>query len=212
MAIGSVDELVRAAEAVGVRDARVLAAVRDVPRAGFVPEEHVERAYTDWPIRLPHGQVTTQPSLSAVMVEALGLTGSEKVLEIGTGHGYQTALLARLAAQVVSVEIWADLAERARQNLRRQGVENVEVTVGDGTRGAPEQAPFDGVLVSAAFPEVPPPLVEQLRVGGRLVQPIGPGGGEDVVLYERLEEGLARRRVLIQAHFVRLYGAYGFER
>lgn len=190
----------------------MLAAIQDVPRAGFVPEQHVDRAYTDWPIRLPHGQVTTQPSLSATMVEALELTGSERVLEIGTGYGYQTPLLARLAAQVVSVEIWADLAEQAERNLRRHGVHNVAINVADGTRGAAEHAPFDAVLVSAAFPEVPPPLVEQLRVGGHLVQPIGPGGSEDVVLYERLPDGLARRRVLIQAHFVRLFGAYGFER
>jgi protein-L-isoaspartate(D-aspartate) O-methyltransferase len=212
MANCSAGDLVLAAQAVGVRDERVLDAVRDVARAEYVPEQHAGRAYTDWPIPLPHGQVTTQPSLSALMVEALALTGTERVLEIGTGHGYQTALLARLAARVVSVEIWADFVEQARRNLLRHGVRNAVIMVGDGTLGAPEHAPFDAVLVSAAFPVVPPPLIEQLSFGGRLVQPIGPGGDEDVVLYERLQDGLARRRVLIQAHFVRLYGEYGFER
>ncbi len=204
------EQLVAAVEASGVTDRRVLDAVRQVPRSAFVPAEHAERAYQDAPIPIPHDQVTTQPSLSAEMIAALGLSGQERVLEIGTGYGYQTALLARLARLVITVERFADLAERARGNLADQGVPNVRVLVGDGTQGVEEYAPYDAVLVSAAFPEVPPPLVEQLKQGGRLVQPVGSGGADDVALFERTERGLLRRRVVTPAHFVRLYGQHGF--
>ncbi|HEX6056019.1 MAG TPA: protein-L-isoaspartate(D-aspartate) O-methyltransferase [Intrasporangium sp.] len=204
------DHLARRVRAAGVRDVHVLAAIREVPRAAFVPAEHVDDAYRDAPIPIRHDQVTTQPSLSAQMIEALELTGAERVLEIGTGLGFQTALLARLAAEVVTIERWSDLAEEASQNLIRQDIANVTVLVRDGSRGAPEHGPYDAVVVSAAFPSVPPPLVEQLRTGGRLVQPIGAGGHEQVVLFERTADGLARRRVLTLARFVRLYGQYGF--
>jgi protein-L-isoaspartate(D-aspartate) O-methyltransferase len=154
--------------------------------------------------------VTTQPSLVAAMVEALGLTGSARVLEIGTGYGWQTALLARLASEVWSVERFGDLAEFARAALERQQVGNATVVVGDGSAGLPAHGPYDAVLVAAAFPSVPDPLVEQVAPGGRLVQPIGPGGAEDVGLFERTAGGLERRRSVIGAHFVRLYGRHGF--
>ncbi len=206
----SPQDLVRAAEAAGVTDPRVLRVLGETPRVAFVPPEHAGRAYRDEPIPIPHGQVTTQPSLTAQMIEALQLAGPERVLEVGTGYGYQTALLARLAAFVVSVERFADLAARARRNLGEQGIRNVAVLVGDGTEGVPEHAPYDAVLVSAAFPEVPPPLIEQLRVDGRLVQPIGSGGGEEVVLFARTASGLRRRRVVTSAYFVRLHGRHGF--
>jgi protein-L-isoaspartate(D-aspartate) O-methyltransferase len=206
------DALARIARAAGVTSRRVLDAVRDTRRALFVPAVYEDLAYADEPIPLPHGQVTTQPSLSALMVAALDLTGDEEALEVGTGFGYQTALLARFAARVVSIEIWADMAEEARRNLAADGIENIEVMVGDGTEGAPAHAPFDAVIVSAAFPEVPPPLVGQLRVGGRLVQPIGPGGREDVVLYERAVDGLTRVRILTRASFVPLMGRHGYPR
>ena len=196
--------------AAGVRDPRLLDALGEVPRAGFVPPELVEQAYLDRPLPIPHGQVTTQPSLSAKMIEALGLTGSERVLEIGTGYGFQTALLARLSNVVWSIERWLDVAETAKENLARHGVENARVIAGDGTEGLPEHAPYDAILVSAAFPSVPPPLAEQLAAGGRLVQPIGSGGQEVVVLFEKGPEGLARRRTVTGAHFVRLYGAHAF--
>jgi protein-L-isoaspartate(D-aspartate) O-methyltransferase len=196
--------------ATGVSDARVLEAIAAVPRAGFVPAAHADRAYRDEPIPIPHGQVTTQPSLVAGMLEALGLRGGERVLEVGTGHGFQTALLARLAGQVVSVERFADLAEAARRNLERHGATNVEVLVGDGGAGVPERAPFDAVVVSAAFTSVPRPLADQLAEDGRLVQPMGTGGNDDVTLFERGHAGLERKRTVTLAHFVRLYGAHGF--
>lgn len=207
---GSPENLVLAARAAGVTDARLLEAIRTVPRAGFVPAAEAGSAYWDIPVPLPCGQVTTQPSLVAMMVAALGPTGGERVLEIGTGYGWQTALLARLAGHVVSVERRPELAVEARRRLAAQGFGAVEVVLGDGTLGAPEGAPYDAVMVCAAFPRVPEPLVAQLRVGGRLVQPVGPGGQERVELYERLPEGLERRRTVAAARFVRLYGAHGY--
>lgn len=204
------DELARLVRATGVRDARVLEAMRSVPRASFVPAAHADRAYRDEPIPIPHGQVTTQPSLVARMLEALALEGRERVLEIGTGYGFQTALLTRLAGEVISVERFADLAAAARHNLDLQGIAGAEILVADGSGGLPARAPFDAVLVSAAFTRVPPPLVEQLAASGRLVQPIGPGGRDEVVLFGRVPGGLERRRSVTPAHFVKLYGDHGF--
>jgi protein-L-isoaspartate(D-aspartate) O-methyltransferase len=202
--------LVEAVRDVGIRDPRVLDAVRTVPRAFFVPHDFVPSAYEDHPIPIPHDQVTTQPSLSARMAEALRLADGEQVFEVGTGYGYQTALLARLAAFVTSIEIWPDLAATARHNLASVGIGNVRVLDGDGTEGAAEFAPYDAVLVSGAFPEVPPPLVDQLNVGGRLVQPIGPGGEETVILFERTAHGLVQRERIVPARFVLLHGRHGY--
>jgi protein-L-isoaspartate(D-aspartate) O-methyltransferase len=203
-------DLVRAIIAEGVRDPRLLAAFREVPREDFVPPHLVEQAYLDQPLPIPHGQVTTQPSLIARMVQALGLVGSEGVLEIGTGYGFQTALLAHLSRFVWSIERWPDVAQAAVDNLARQNVTNAEVIVGDGTLGIPERAPFDAILVSAAFPAVPPPLIEQLAVDGRLVQPIGRGGADEVTLFVKEGRDLAPRFMVSGARFVRLYGKHAF--
>jgi protein-L-isoaspartate(D-aspartate) O-methyltransferase len=191
-----------------VRDERVLAAIGAVPRAGFVPPEFVGQADFDAPVPIPHGQVTTQPSLVARMIQALSLAGDEGVLEVGTGYGWQTALLAELAREVFSVERFTDLADTARANLAGRG--NVCVLVGDGSAGLPEHSPFDAILVAAAFPRVPAPLAEQLAEGGRLVQPLGPGGAEEVVLFVKRRGALQRVRSLGGAHFVRMHGRYGF--
>jgi protein-L-isoaspartate(D-aspartate) O-methyltransferase len=205
------EKLVTAARPAGVDDPRVLEAMRKVPRAAFVPLDHVGSAYRDEPVRIPHGQVTTQPSLSARMLQALRLTGAEHVLEVGTGYGYQTALLAELASFVTSIERWPDLAETARRHLLAQQISNVRVVDGDGTEGVPSAAPYDAIVVSAAFPEVPEPLVNQLRIAGRLVQPIGPGGAECVTVFERTADGLVSLEVVSHARFVRLYGRHGYE-
>jgi protein-L-isoaspartate(D-aspartate) O-methyltransferase len=203
-------ELARLVRAAGVRDARVLEAVRAVPRAAFVPADQVDRAYRDEPIPIPHGQVTTQPSLVARMIEAIALGEGDRVLEVGTGYGFQTALLARLAGEVISVERFPELAATARDNLESQDVTGVEIVVADGSEGLPARAPFDAILVSAAFTRVPRPLADQLAPGGRLVQPVGPGGYDEVVLFERGPDGLERRQSVTPAHFVRLYGTHGF--
>jgi len=204
--------LVAVSVLVGVSDPRVLEAVGSVPRAAFVSPELAEQANLDRPLPIPRGQVTTQPSLVARMVEALELEGSERVLEIGAGYGWQTALLGRLAAEVWSVERWDDLAEAARTHLARHGATNVDVVVGDGSEGLPEHAPYDAILVAAACPHVPSPLVAQLAEGGRLVQPIGRGGDEEVVLFVKRDGTLHRVNTVAEARFVPLIGRHGFER
>ena len=136
----------------------MLDALATVDRAGFVPAEHAAAAHRDIPIPIPHEQVTTQPSLAARMVEGLALAGGERVLEVGTGYGFQTALLAHLCSEVASIERWSDLAEAARANLAAASVDNVRVVVGDGGQGLAEGSPYDAIVVSAAAPHVPPPL------------------------------------------------------
>jgi protein-L-isoaspartate(D-aspartate) O-methyltransferase len=203
-------DLAEASRVADVRDQRVLAAMARLPRALFVPGDLAADAYLDKPIAISHGQVTTQPSLVAKMVEALGLAGEEKVLEVGTGYGYQTALLAMLAREVWSVELWHDMTEAARAALAELGIGNVTLLVGDGTLGLPDQARFDAIVLTAAFPTVPPPLADQLAEGGRLVQPIGPGGREDVRLFQKQCEGLVVVRSVTGAYFVPLYGEHAY--
>lgn len=205
------ERLVRAAVASGVRDRRVLDALRRVLREEFVPPDRVTEAYLDRPVPIPHGQVTTQPSLVAQMVAALELQGKERVLEVGTGLGFQTAMLAVLAREVWSIERFPDLASAAEENLRRAGIENADVVVGDGTLGVPERAPFDAVVVSAASPEVPEPLVQQVAEGGRLVHPLGPGGQEAVTAFVKESGRLVPSAAVVPAHFVRLIGRHGLE-
>lgn len=206
---GSPEDLVRVLRAEGIRDRRVLAAFRAVPRAGFVPPEAAAHAYVDAPIRIPHGQVTTQPSLIAAMVAALELRGGERVLEVGTGLGFQTAILAMLARQVVSIERFAGLAAQARANLAAAGLDRVTVLVGDGTLGVPEHAPYQAIVVAAAAPRIPAPLIEQLAPGGRLVHPVGPGGREQVTVFHKEAGRLVADARLTPARFVPLVGLHG---
>jgi protein-L-isoaspartate(D-aspartate) O-methyltransferase len=201
--------LVRVLQAEGIPDRRVLAAFGEVPRARFVPPAAADQAYLDAPIRIPHGQVTTQPSLIARMVAALGLAGSQRVLEVGTGLGFQTAILARLAGEVISVERFPALAAQARANLAAVGLDRVRVLVGDGTLGVPEHAPYQAIVVSAASPSVPAPLVDQLASGGRLVHPVGPGGREQVTAFHKEAGRLVADAWLTSAYFVPLVGAHG---
>ena len=210
MSSPSAEDLVAAVRAEGIDEPRLLAAIREVPRHRFAPPGLAGRAYLDEPLPIAHEQVTTQPSLVARMVEALDLDGDERVLEIGTGTGWQTALIARLAGLVWSIERWPDLAVAARTRLEAAGASNAEVLVGDGSEGYAAQAPYDAILVSAAFPSVPPAYVAQLADRGRLVQPLGPGGAEQVVLFEKRGGRLERRRLLTRARFVRLYGRHAF--
>jgi len=197
-------DLVDVLRRMGIRDSRVLAAYERVPRASFVPPSSRDSAYDDVPLPIGHDLVTTQPSLVAIMVQALRLDGHERVLEIGTGLGYQTGILATLTREVFSIEWFADLAEQARQNLTTAGLRNATVMVGDGSAGLPEQAPFDGIIVAAAAPNVSEPLIAQLADGGRLVQPIGPGGDDEVTSFVKHSGRLVRQAVLIGAHFVPL--------
>ena len=205
----SPEDLIRVLQAEGIQDRRVLAAFGEVPRARFVPPAATGQAYLDEPIRIPHGQVTTQPSLIARMVAALGLAGSERVLEVGTGLGFQTAVLARLARQVISVERFPALAAQARANLAAVGLDRVRVVVGDGTLGVPEHAPYQAIVVSAASPSVPAPLVEQLAPLGRLVHPVGPGGREQVTAFHKEAGRLVADAWLTPAYFVPLVGTHG---
>lgn len=196
--------LVEASREAGVHDERVLHAIAVVDRACFVPKEFRAFAERDRPIPILHEQVTTQPSLVAKMVEALRLRGRERVLEIGTGLGYQCAILARLAGQVVTIERFANLANQARRNLRRAGIDNVIVVHGDGTQGYPRLAPYDAIIVAAASPHIANPLIEQLVEGGILVQPMGPGGNEVVTAFEKREGELFEIEVVTGAYFVPL--------
>jgi protein-L-isoaspartate(D-aspartate) O-methyltransferase len=202
--------LVAAARGAGVRDARVIEAFGNVSRGRFVPAEAANLADLDEPLPIGHEQVTTQPSLIARMVEALELSGGERVLEIGTGLGYQAAILGTLARQVYSIERLVDLAGRARDNLRAGGHDNVVVLVGDGTLGLPAHAPYDAIVVAAAAPVVPPALVEQLAEGGRLVQPMGPGGNEVVVKFRKRGGRLVRETDVVGARFVPLIAGPDF--
>ena len=195
----------------GVTDPRVLEALSSVRRASFLPWELRREARYDYAIPIGSGQTTSQPSLIALMIEALELEPEDTVLEIGTGHGYEAALLSKLARRVFSVERIPELARVASRNLKAEGISNVEVITGDGTLGLPDLAPFNGIVVAAAFLRVPPPLSQQLAEGGRLVMPVGNGGGDLVKVFLKHKGELAEQRVLCGARFVPLLGANGFE-
>ena len=193
----------------GIRDLAVLRAVARVPRHLFVPESLRHRAYDDAALPIGSGQTISQPWVQARYLEAIGLTGRERVLEIGTGSGYQTALLAVLAEAVFSVERVATLAQSARAALEAAGIRNVTVLVGDGTLGWRPFAPYDAILVSAASPEVPSPLVEQLAEGGRMVIPLGERDTQTLTLIRREADGI-HASTLADVRFVPLVGEHGF--
>lgn len=191
-------------EARGIADPRVLLALRAVPRHAFVPPHLTAEAYADWPLAIGAGQTISQPYIVAAMTDALGLRGTERVLEVGTGSGYQAAVLATLAREVRTLEIIPELAELARVTLARLGFTNARVCAGDAWAECTEGAPFDAILVAAAPEEVPEPLVGALRVGGRIVLPIGRREQELVVL-EKHEHGCTRT-VLFPVRFVPMTG------
>lgn len=196
--------LARLVEREGLKDARIVDAFRAVRREDFVPPGSEADAYSDHPVGIPENQTTSQPSLIARMLDAVEPRASERALEVGTGLGFQTALLARLVAEVVSIERWESLARQARAALDRAGVTNVEVIVGDGWKGAAERAPFDVIVVSAAATDVPAALVDQLAEGGRMVIPVRAARGDDVLLFKKVGGELVRVRLVTPARFVPL--------
>jgi len=193
----------------GVRDGRVLSAMGKVPRERFVGAAERELAYADHPLGIGCGQTISQPYIVGLMTEMLGLVGTERVLEIGTGSGYQAAVLGELAGEVFSVERHAGLAESAGRLLAELGYRNVRLRVGDGTLGWPEQAPFDAIIVTAAAPGVPPSLKSQLADGGRLVIPVGCGFGQQLLAVRR-EGGEFSETPGIPCVFVPLVGKEGY--
>jgi protein-L-isoaspartate(D-aspartate) O-methyltransferase len=187
----------------GIIDPRVLSAMREVPRHLFVAERDRADAYIDAPLGIEHGQTISQPYIVALMTELSRPRPTDRVLEIGTGSGYQAAVLSRLVDQVFSVELIAALADTARERLVKLGYRNVTVRQGDGYLGWPDHAPFDIIIVTAAPDDIPPALVSQLRPGGRLVIPVGPVGGvQDLVVVEKDAAGLIARRSVIPVRFV----------
>lgn len=186
----------------GLKDARVLAAMRTVPRHEFVPEEYRFSAYDDRPLPIGHGQTISQPFIVAFMTEQLQPQPTDKVLEVGTGSGYQAAILSGLVKEVFTIEIVEPLAKRAETDLRRSGYTNVFVKAGDGYLGWPEHAPFDAIIVTCAPDAVPQPLVEQLKEGGRMIIPVGPDGGvQELYLLEK-RGGEVKQRAVLPVHFV----------
>jgi protein-L-isoaspartate(D-aspartate) O-methyltransferase len=195
----------------GIKDLAVLKAFADTPRHLFVPEVLHHRAYDDAPLPIGSGQTISRPFVQAQYLEALHIGAGDRVLEVGTGSGYETALLAALAGQVFTVERVRGLAEQARKALRAAGITNVSMLVGDGTLGWSAFAPYQAILVAAGGPQVPPPLLEQLGSGGRLLLPLGERGGAQVLtLFERTPSGFTRRTIG-DARFVPLIGEHGFD-
>lgn len=201
-----VDEQIRER---GITSPRLLEVLLAVPRHEFVPEGSVSAAYADQPLAIGEGQTISQPFMVAAMTDALELTGTERVLEVGTGSGYQAAVLSLLAAEICSVETHESLAVAARDRLARLGYTNVHVFCGDGTLGWADAAPFDAIVVTAAAPGIPPPLVEQLAEGGRLIIPVGPSDQQEL-LQVRKTRGQTTSHVLHYCRFVPLVGRHGW--
>lgn len=194
----------------GIKDERVLKAMLKVPRHLFVDEALRDQAYGDFPLPIGEGQTISQPYIVALMTEALELKGIERVLEIGTGSGYQTAILAELALWVYTIERFPTLLERAKKVLKELGYKNISFKLDDGTLGWKEAAPFDAIIVTAASPDIPPPLVEQLAEGGRMVIPIGDEFSQTLIKGVK-KGGKLHTKALEPVRFVKLVGAYGFK-
>lgn len=193
----------------GVTDENVLAAMRTVPRDEFVPKSMRDQAYDDMPLPIGHGQTISQPYIVGLMSELLALDPAARVLEIGTGSGYQAAILSRLAAEVYTIEIVEPLAQSAKETLARLGFSNVEVRAGNGWLGWPEAAPFDAIIVTCAPDEIPQALQDQLREGGRLVIPVGPEGGVQELYVMEKTDGVISKKSVIPVRFVPMTGQPG---
>jgi len=194
----------------GVNYSKLIAAMKKIPRHLFVEEALQNQAYSDHPLPIGEKQTISQPYMVALMTEALLLTGKEKVLEIGTGSGYQTAILAELSEKVFSIERIRPLALRARKLLYELGYFNVEIKIFDGTFGWMEESPFDAMIVTAGSPDIPQPLIDQLAIGGRLVIPVGDAFVQDLFRVTKIEEGI-KKEDLGACRFVKLIGKYGWE-
>jgi len=206
------EEMVRTQiESRGITDRLLLEAMRKIPREKFVDEEFKGSAYEDHPLPIGEGQTISQPYIVALMTQSLKLKGKEKVLEIGTGSGYQTAVLAELSREVYSIERYESLVARARLVLESLGYTNVQIFTGDGTEGLEEYAPYDRIIVTAAAPQVPPPLIEQLAEGGRLVIPVGSLYSQDLQVVEK-KRGKIFTRTEGGCVFVPLVGKYGWQK
>jgi len=194
----------------GINNDRVLQAFRSVPRHLFVPEEYQTNAYADHPLPIGNGQTISQPYIVALMTSNLKLTGNEKVLEIGTGSGYQTAILANLAKEIHSVERISQLSDLAKENLRVLEMDNIYLHVGDGSLGWPDVAPYDRILITAAAPEIPEIVLEQLKVNGRIVCPVGGRWRQMLEVWVK-EKKQVKKEQILPVVFVPLRGAYGWQ-
>lgn len=194
----------------GINDKKVLEAFQKVPRHNFVPKRYLDSAYGDFPLSIGEGQTISQPYMVALMTECLGLSGGETILEIGAGSGYQAAILAELASRVYTVERVVSLAEKARTCLKNLDYKNIQIEIGDGTRGWPEFAPYEGIVVTAAAPDIPKPLIEQLRIKGKLVIPIGGSFNQMLTVITKHKDRIETKQIC-GCVFVPLLGKYGWK-
>ena len=196
----------------GISDKKVLEVFRKVPRHEFVPKDLVQNSYSDYPLPIGEGQTISQPYMVALMTQSLCLKGDEKILEIGTGSGYQAAILSQLVKEVYTVERFKGLAEKASDIFKRSGYENINIKIGDGTLGWEEHVPYDGIIVTAGAPGIPESLLKQLKDGGRMLIPIGSGGfGQILTLVERIGKNI-RTSELCGCMFVPLIGKEGWNK
>ncbi len=196
----------------GIKDQRVIEAMRKVPRHLFLDEALWPQAYEDHPLPIGEKQTISQPYIVALMTEALKLKGNEKVLEIGSGSGYQTAILAELAEQVYTIERIPTIAKQARKIFDKLHYNNIVLTIADGSSGWKDHSPYDGIIVTAASPSTPKPLLEQLAIGGRFVIPIGTEAGQELMVYEKIAENEFKQEDHGGCRFVKLVGEYGWKK